>query len=60
MRIISIRHCKSRNNELMEEDYRKYLKERSSDPDIGKGEEERCKRLGKFLKENNIRIDKFY
>ena len=60
MRIISIRHCQSRNNQLMDEDYNKYLKERSSDPDIGNGEEEHCKKVGKFLKDSNIKIDKFY
>jgi broad specificity phosphatase PhoE len=60
MRIIFIRHEKSINNELAEKSYELYLKERSNDPDISSQGQEKCELIGKFLKENNIKINKFY
>jgi len=60
MRILLIRHEKSINNELIEKSYDLYLKQRNNDPDISKEGQERCELLGKFLKDNNIKINKFY
>ena len=60
MRIITIRHDKSQNNILLEQSYQLYLEKRSNDPDIAEGAEGGCKKVGEYLKENNIKIDKFY
>ena len=57
MRIITIRHDKSQNNILLEQSYQLYLEKRSNDPDIAEGAEERCKKVGEYLKENNIKIN---
>lgn len=60
MRIITIRHDKSQNNALVEQSFQLYLEKRSNDPDICEGAKERCQKVGKYLKENNIKINKFY
>ena len=60
MRIITIRHDKSQNNALVEQSFQLYLEKRSNDPDICEGAKERCQKVGKYLRENNIKINKFY
>ena len=60
MRVITIRHDKSKNNSLLEQSYQLYLEQRSNDPDIMDGADIRCKQVGTYLKENNILIHKFY
>ena len=60
MRIITIRHDKSMNNLLLEQSVELYEEKRSNDPDIATGGEERCRNVGRFLREKGIKIDKFY
>ena len=60
MRFIAIRHGKTENNDLQEKSYEDYIKYRSKDPELCKGSKEQCEIVGNFLKNNNIRIDKFF
>ena len=59
MRFIAIRHGKTENNDLQEKSYEEYIKGRSKDPELCKGAQDECEIVGNFLKNNNIRIDKF-
>lgn len=60
MKFITIRHDKSENNEVLEKTPKEYLQKRKLDPDLFAGGKERCEKLGKYLKEKNIQINKFY
>lgn len=60
MRFISIRHGETQNNVLQNQSQELYLKNRSEDTDLAPDGPEKCKKIGQFLKNNNIRIDKFY
>lgn len=60
MNFILIRHALSFNNELLNNDPSNYNLKRQADPSICSDAPSKCQKLGKFLKDNNYRIDKFF
>ena len=60
MKFITIRHGETENNVLQNQSQELYLKNRSKDPELAPDGPEKCKKIGEFLKNHNIRIDKFY
>ena len=59
MKFIVIRHGKTTNNYWQEISYEDYIKNRNQDPDLCEEVKEQCEFVGKFLKSNKIRINKF-
>ena len=60
MRIIVIRHGQTLNNILQETSFETYEENRKEDTKLSQKGEEDAIKLGKFLKENEFKINKMY